>query len=131
MNKRGADRLFKLMHNWRNLLGMGGWMLDLQIYERTDLPPEVHAGHIGLLKAEGRQASAIIHVAEFAANGTPAGTVIHELVHLVLTDMRITLLQATAELGTAGQAINQRYDDAEERAVNRITTALIKLDERE
>lgn len=130
MTKAAAKKLEAQMYWWRNLLGLAGWGLSLHVYERPELPPEVCKGEVltGRLEPWVRHGKAIIHAAEFAEGEPPEEIILHEEHHLQLSEMGAALSRAEAHLSPGVFAvIKAEYDDAEERAVIRLTKAALAL----
>jgi len=127
MTRREAKRLGNQCEHWKALLGMAGWNTELHVHESFELPADLEGG-IGRLEPDAAMACADIHVAEHAHNTCPTDTLVHELVHLVLTDMRCANRRACEQLdNVAGDVLREVYIDAEERATVRLTRALLKL----
>jgi len=135
MTKRKATKLAAFMGRWQQRLGLGGWKLKLEVYERPELPPDVSAddqvsiGHVAPWTDMG---TATVHVAEHAAELGPEEIIQHELIHLVLTEMWQTFKRLKEHLPPAvWQLATDAYGDAQELAVNRLMRALREREERE
>jgi len=131
MNKAQTRRLTDWLQRWQKLLRLTGWLpANLHVYERTELPPEIADWKIkaGQLNCNFRDLTVAIHIAELDGHASRE-TVVHELVHLSLAEMCTAMERAKEKLAPGEWAlIAEEYGDAEERAVNRLTAALLELD---
>ncbi len=132
MNKRDSKKFIRYLDGWMKRLRLGNWNVLLRGYERDQLPPEVSGQGLrgGQLDVYFKQGEAMVHVAESVNGDTPEEILHHELTHLRLAEMQRAFQRTKAHLAPEVWAvIEAEYDDAEERAVEALSGAMIELSE--
>lgn len=128
MTKAQSEALKGWMEQWAERLGLGGWRPTLHLHERPELPPEISDGKVraGLMTPNHDRRWVEIAVALYARDGTPREIIMHELLHLMLTEMAAATQRLEEQLAPAAYKLfAEQYDDAEETAVHRLTRALL------
>lgn len=133
MTKRDSRKLMSYLRKWMTRLSLQNWVINLQIYDRTELPREISPegeDAIGHIVPWNDQTKATIHVAEHAKDLSQHEIIMHELLHLVLRDMALAHDRLEKQVAPeVWKMAVEIFDDAQEVAIGNLVRALVEAEE--
>jgi len=119
----------RYLHRWQARLGLQGWKIELHLYEGEILPPSASDSEraAGQFYAWTQERRAEVHIAVGQPTANPEEIMLHELLHILLSDIRDGLdrLKGIVSADVHGMARGEHLD-AEEVAVHRLTRAFME-----
>ena len=131
MNKTTPKQAMSMLKKWKELLGLQHWVVELRIAEAADLGP-LQSHLVGSAQSSYKNLMCIMHVALHRSPEEVDCTILHELLHMMITPLETVAVIGMGSMGKQAQGVLKEFLEQQcEILTIQLERAIVRIVEKE